>query len=243
MTEIKELLNAFEHYAYGQSLYTAFTDMLDWTLLPFKRYENKSEQQAALDTYRNHKKVNELIELVKMIGDLAEGFRDPLGELFMQAISNGHNGQYFTPEPICDMMAMMQMGDLADGSKINDPACGSGRMLLAAAKINRSSLLYGADLDITCCKIALLNMLLNSLTGEIARMNTLSNEFYKGFKVDTMLVDGYHMPYYIEFTEPELSYIWLRPIKVKEVKPTFDKPFNPTRSANVFSAQQGSLFD
>ena len=56
-------------------------------------------------------------------------------------------------------------------------ASDSIRMLLAVAKLDRSSLLNGADLDITCCKIALLNMLLNSLTGEIVHMNTLSNEF------------------------------------------------------------------
>jgi hypothetical protein len=29
MTEIKPLLAAFERFAYGQSLHTAFTDMLD----------------------------------------------------------------------------------------------------------------------------------------------------------------------------------------------------------------------
>lgn len=30
MTEIKELLKEFERFAYGQSLHTAFTDILDW---------------------------------------------------------------------------------------------------------------------------------------------------------------------------------------------------------------------
>ena len=34
MTEIKQLLIAFERFAYGQSLHTAFTELLDWTLLP-----------------------------------------------------------------------------------------------------------------------------------------------------------------------------------------------------------------
>lgn len=62
------------------------------------------------------------------------------------------------------MMAMTQVGHTIEpGKKVNDPACGSGRMLLAVAKLSRSSLLYGADLDITCCKMALLNMLLQSL--------------------------------------------------------------------------------
>jgi type I restriction enzyme M protein len=36
MTDIKQLLKEFERYAYGQSLQSAFTELLDWTLLPFK---------------------------------------------------------------------------------------------------------------------------------------------------------------------------------------------------------------
>lgn len=241
MTDIKQLLKDFERFAYGQSLHTAFTEMLDWVLLPFKRYEDELAQQAALDSYRNHNKVNELVELVKIVGDLSEGFADPLGELYMQAISNGHNGQYFTPEPICDMMAAMSVGSPTDGQTVADCACGSGRMLLSAAKINRHLKLYGADLDITCCKMALLNMLFNSLQGEIAHMNSLSNDFYRGYKVQTTLIDGYHMPYYIEFTDPEQSYIWLKPVN-EQAKPKFDKPFAPVSAIQPINGVQGSLF-
>ncbi|AMR34242.1 hypothetical protein A0256_23710 [Mucilaginibacter sp. PAMC 26640] len=147
MTDIRQLLKEFERFAYGQSLHTAFTDLLDWTLLPFKVYEDELAQQSALDTYRNHKKVNEFVELVKIVGELLEGFSDPLVELYMQAISNGHNGQYFTPEPICDMMATISVGNPTDGQTVADCACGSGRVLLSAAKINRHLKLYGADLD------------------------------------------------------------------------------------------------
>jgi len=243
MTEIKELLTEFNRFAYGQSLHTAFTDMLDWTLLPFKRYDAADEQRKALENYQSHPKVEQLVKLITLIGELSENFRDPLGELFMEAISNGHNGQYFTPEHMCEMMAIMSLGEESKPLQtVCDPACGSGRMLIAAAKINRHMFFYGADLDITCCKMALLNMLLNSLKGEIAHMNTLSNEFYRGFKVDTVLVDGFHMPYYIDFTEPELSDIWLRPMKVEEVKTQFDKPFEPVSSVKSVVGVQGCLF-
>ena len=188
MTDFKQLLTAFERFAYGQSLHTAFTEMLDWTLLPFKQHTTIEEQSAALETYRTHPKVTQLVSLIALIGELSGDFSDPLGELFMLAISNGHNGQFFTPTPICEMISAMTIGEtLEDNKTICDPACGSGRMLLAAAQINRHALLYGADLDITCCKMALLNMLLNSLHGEVAHMNSLSNEFYTGYKVSTTL--------------------------------------------------------
>jgi hypothetical protein len=243
MTDIKQLLIAFARYAYGQSLHTAFGQLLDWTLLPFKKYDSASEQQTALETYQNHPKVQQLVQLITLIGDLSGGFCDPLGELYQQAISSGHNGQYWTPEHMCDMMATITIGDtLLDGQTVCDPACGSGRMLLAAAKINRRAMLYGADLDITCCKTALVNMLLNSLKGEVAHMNTLSNDFYRGFKIDTVLVGTHYIPFYTEFTNPELSDIWLKPLKGNHPKSKFAIPFEPVRAQQPINGVQGNLF-
>jgi hypothetical protein len=105
--DIKQLLTAFERYAYGQSLHTAFTELLDWALLPFKKFDSADEQLKVFETFRNHPKVGQLTSLITLIGDLSEGFSDPIGKLYMQAIPNGHNGQYFTPESICSMMANM----------------------------------------------------------------------------------------------------------------------------------------
>jgi hypothetical protein len=112
-------------------------------------------------------------------------------------------------------------------------------MLLAAAKRNRHALFYGADLDVTCCKMALVNMLFNSLTGEIAHMNSLTNEFFKGYQCCTTLVNGFHTPYYVKFSEPELSRIWLKPVAAIS---GFDKPFEPVRILQHTECVQGSLF-
>jgi len=241
--EIKQLLTTFERYAYGNSLHNAFTELLDWTLLPFKKYNTNDEQNQALEKYKSHPKVDQLVKLITLIGDLSEDFNDPIGELYMQAISNGHNGQYFTPTPICNMISAMTINESLENSEtILDPACGSGRMLLAAGKINRHFKFYGADLDSTCCKMALINMLLNSLKGEITHMNSLSNEFYTGYKVCTTLVNGFYMPYYIEFTEPELSHIYLHPLKGNDVKAKFDRPFEPVRATQPINGIQCSLF-
>ncbi len=233
MTDIKQLRKEFEHYAYGQSLHSAFTGLLDWTLLPFKKWDNAEQQKHALETYQSHPKATKLVKLLELIGEASEGFRDPLGELYQQYISSGHIGQFWTPEYVCDMMSIMSADTLEDSQKVLAPTCGSGRMLLAAAKRNRFALFYGADLDITCCKMTLLNMLLNSLTGEIAHMDSLSNVFYTGFDVQTTLISGYYIPFYTEFTEPELSNIWLHPLKGNNTKSTFEKPFDVKRSEHV----------
>ncbi|RZK27018.1 MAG: SAM-dependent DNA methyltransferase [Flavobacterium sp.] len=239
MTEIKQLTKLFEQFSYAQSYATAFTEMLDWMLLPFKMCDTQEEQKQALERYQGHPKTGLLVKLLTEIGDLSEGYRDPLGELYMQLISQGRMGQYFTPEPICDMIAAMQVGDNSQPKQtVLDPACGSGRMLLSAAKLNRHMRFYGADLDNTCCKMALLNMLLNSLTGEIACMDSLSNEFHVGYKLHTTLVDGYHTPYYVEFTDSELSNICLKALKVE---PVFDTAYEPVSIKSGIGIQ-GSLF-
>jgi len=165
-----------------------------------------------------------------------DGFADPLGEFYMTHISYGRLGQYFTPEHITDMTAMMNIPpDMQPGQKVLDPACGSGRFILSAAKINRSLDFYGADLDSICCKMALVNMLLNSLTGEIAHMDSLSNDFFVGYQVKRVLINGFYYPFFEEFTTPERSNIWLHPQlpKVDPVAP--DQTKKP-----VF--MQGSLF-
>jgi hypothetical protein len=76
------------------SLQAVFTELLDWTLLPFKKWDNAELQNQALETYQKHPKATQLINLLTLIGDASEDFCDPLSELYQQAISNGHNGQY-----------------------------------------------------------------------------------------------------------------------------------------------------
>jgi hypothetical protein len=90
--------------------------------------------------------------------------------------------------------------------------------------------------------MALVNMMLKSLTGEIAHMNALSNDFYTGYKANTVLVDGYHMPYFTEFTNTDESYICLYDLKGTTSKSTFNTPFEPVRAAQPINGVQGWLF-
>ena len=117
---------------------------------------------------------------------LDDPYSDLLGEFFMQEITKGQNGQYFTPTHVCDMMASMQCGNLEDGgSRVLDPACGSGRMLLSAAKLSHHNYFFGADNSNSCAKMAAINFFLNGLNGEVSWMNSLSMEWYGGWHINT----------------------------------------------------------
>ena len=113
-------------------------------------------------------------------------YPDILGEFFMQHITQGQNGQYFTPEPIGTFMATLNFVDTeSEGRRILDPACGSGRMLLSTAKLNQRNYFFGADNNNTFAKMATLNFFLNGLNGEVAWMNSLSMEWYGGWHINT----------------------------------------------------------
>ncbi|MBB5397191.1 N-6 DNA methylase [Mucilaginibacter sp. AK015] len=230
MKDTSKLFALFKEYAYGHNYAIAFEELLDHFLLPFKYYESKEEQQQTLAQFVANKREDSLVAVLSEIGELSEGFEDPIGTMYEKLISKGQHGQFFSPEHVAGLIAACAIGEhTKPGQTVCDPACGSGRMLLAAAKINRHLLLYGADIDLLCCKMAVANMLLNSLSGEIAHMDSLSNTFYRGYRLGTVILkDGYHYPYYVEFTDPEESVLWKRPLQTLH-KTAFDTPFNPTR--------------
>lgn len=246
---LRKMASAFDQLSRKDSKWTAFNSILDFALIPHRYYPSGQELAAAHQQLTTWPDKEIILQFITAMTDLQpEGFGDPLGEFYMMHLSNGHMGQYFTPENMTNFMAQTTIGATSKpGQTVCDPACGSGRALLAAAKINRFLHFYGADLDAICCKMTLYNMLLNSLTGEIAHMNSLSNEFFRGYRFQTKLIDGYHYPYFVEFTDPEESRIWLRP-KVKPIDPTpsatpDERPQSATTPPAVSqSLVQGSLF-
>ncbi|WP_442267629.1 N-6 DNA methylase [Tenacibaculum sp. ZS6-P6] len=183
----------------------------------------KDEDNEALymETIKSYTK-EELNELAKSLGALQlnvfdNPYSDILGEYFTQSITKGQNGQFFTPTHVCEMMAQMTVPNLEEeGKRILDPACGSGRMPLAAAKINHKNEFFGADNDQTCAKMATLNFFLNGLKGEVAWMNSLTMEWYGSWQIN---MNGLG----IIPVEKEQSYIWSEAPKLKKSNINEDK--------------------
>jgi len=187
---LKNFRQHFEKLSYSRSYAETFNDFLDfalWMLNPMKDAA-AFEEVKHIDNKYNETEAQHMSEMFQAWASASDndgaGFYDALGDLFMELLSYGKNGQYFTPDPICDMMAAITFTDkLQEGKTICDPTCGSGRMLLSAAKIQRKMKFFGADVDITCCKMTALNMIVNSMPGEVAWMNTLSMEHWKSWHI------------------------------------------------------------
>jgi type I restriction-modification system DNA methylase subunit len=101
--------------------------------------------------------------------DSGEGY-DVLGDFYEQNLYRRESGQFFTPWPICMFMSKCATETALENKtedrplRIIDPACGSGRMLLAAQKCNgQRHEYYGIDLDHTCIKMTALNLILSGL--------------------------------------------------------------------------------
>jgi len=222
------------------SIASVFTDFLEMSVCALSM---GMQEERYLEIVRRYEKPDAYAmseafgALVQEMDNCGEGLKDIFGEFFMEYITHGHNGQFFTPEPICEMMARMQ-GDIADGSKIQDCACGSGRLLMAAAKINRNALFFGADVDRNCCLMTLINLCLNGLKGEVAWLNSLSNEFYGAWRVEIHPV--YRTPY-IRKIDKEECYQVLR-LPVAETAETVTPETIPEVIIMRQDAVQGSLF-
>ena len=156
----------------------------DLYLQTIKKYE-KSEHQYFF------KLVEELVKLYSKRDEI----NDILGEIYSQigAISK-QNQQFFTPNHIAKAMAKIAIGDLKDINKkdyisINDPACGSGVLLLGVAneldskKINykRKALFVAQDIDLICVCMTYIQMFFYNMAGIVIQGNSLIDEQIRVF--------------------------------------------------------------
>ena len=194
---------------------TVFSDMLTMVICAFSMQKQEDLYFKTIKPYKKEEviKFSEAFAalVVEMTGD-GSGMVDVLGEYFMEFLSFGRNGQFFTPMNICDMMARIT-NPVTETSRILDPACGSGRMLMSMAKLNRYATYFGADCDANCAKMTVVNMCLNSIYGEVAWMDSLSNKWYSGWKIEHTI---HGIPCIRKITEGE-SYIHMNIPKVHEI--------------------------
>jgi hypothetical protein len=203
---IKQFEQALSQLAYSQSLWDVFQDFLDYSLLMSKWWDPNPANFADLEKkYPDAKQHKLFAEAYVAMADIADndgtGFKDPFGDYFMEHFSSDRRGQFFTPEELCDMMAMLQKVEHSEQPEkptFNDPSCGSGRTLLSAAKlINRRGTFHAADIDLTCCKMTVINFMMNSMKGEVAWMDTLRMDHWRSWHIQVVMNEaGIYMPYY-----------------------------------------------
>lgn len=190
--------------------------------------------------------------MLEMEERIDSGFgSDVLGDFYEQNLYSERSSQYFTPWPVCKMMASITMGEdtgeTEEPLRILDPSCGSGRMLLAGARTKGTRHeYYGIDVDHTCVKMAAINLFLNGIFhGEV-------------MCADALIPDDFRVSYAISFlpfgifriAEKERSKLWHRyknsfPLKEEKQKVNVDDLVLPSQendSGAVAKVSQLKMF-
>lgn len=129
-------------------------------------------------------------------------------EIHSSKWSRDKKGQFFTPEPICEFMVRCYVNENMEKETVFDPACGSGRFLLASHAYNPKNYHYGQDVDYTCCLMSVVNMMFHGIQGEVVHGNSLDpDSYFSGWSINPNIVKLKGIPH-IEHLEKENSFIF-----------------------------------
>lgn len=153
--------------------------------------------------YNNEKKYVELMQawMNELTQELEiKPYYDILGEFYEELVQSKSKasslGQAYTPPSVTDLISKISITSNNNTGVANDPTCGSSRTLLAAhVESNGDLICIGQDLDRTSCQMSVLNFWSHGVRGSILHMDTLTNEFYQGWRVNKYLYHGLPVPH------------------------------------------------
>ena len=107
------------------------------------------------------------------LGDYQSNTIDAFGDAYeflmgMYASNAGKSGgEFFTPQEVSELLTRLAVGDKEEINKVYDPACGSGSLLLKAAKILGKDKVrqgfFGQEVNITTYNLCRINMFLHDI--------------------------------------------------------------------------------
>ena len=134
-----------------------------------------------------------LVKLIEGIANMGLGnykensidaFGDAYEDLMSMYASNAgkSGGEFFTPQEVSELLTRIAVAGKTEVNKVYDPACGSGSLLLKAAKIlgkeNVRQGFYGQEINLTTYNLCRINMFLHDIDFDkfdIAHEDTLVN--------------------------------------------------------------------
>lgn len=173
--ELKEFNSLFFGFQYKYDLNQVFDDLLTMIICAMGR---GTKEDLYFETIKKYKR-KELEIFCKLFAELLKIYEnskinndwcDPLGEYYECLAGNykkSNFGQFFTPKVICNFMTKVLIDNNDFGLKISEPACGSGRMVLAANNHAKGNYYVCQDLDPICCKMTAINLCFHNIRAEI----------------------------------------------------------------------------
>jgi type I restriction enzyme M protein len=143
----------------------------------FEDIDVNSNKLGATVQKRNEK----LVKIIESIGDLELGdYQDNTNDIFgdayeflmtMYASNAGKSGgEFFTPQEVSELLALITVVGKKQVNKVYDPACGSGSLLLKFAKVlgkeNVRQGFFGQETSLSIYNLCRINMFLHDINYE-----------------------------------------------------------------------------
>lgn len=157
------------------------------------------QREEAYKATMNKYDEEERLKLVEMSGMLVmaleEGLADVLGEIYMGSIGgDGGKGQFFTPYSVSLACARLTVPNVIEDKKIkiNEPTCGSGGMIIAAAQVlqergenyQKKFDVVCQDLDWTAVYMCYVQLSLFGIRAAVAQGNTLVEPYLDSYPAE-----------------------------------------------------------
>ncbi len=178
---LERVFNHIETSAQGSASEADFKGLFD-------DFDVNSNKLGATVAKRNEKLVKLLDTVAEMkLGKYQDSTIDAFGDAYeylmsMYASNAGKKGgEFFTPQEVSELLTKLATVGKTEVNKVYDPACGSGSLLLKAAKIlgrdNIRQGFFGQEINITTYNLCRINMFLHDIEPDkfdIAHGDTLT---------------------------------------------------------------------
>lgn len=174
-----------------------FDDFLDLSLYALQRDDDS--YLDVMDRYGEEEAELYSEAFAELMNASAEANHDVLGVVYEElGESSDHFGQHFTPHNLSDMKASMVIDEDPDREReepysVLDPAAGSGRLLISAAKQlpeGTQAEFYAVDKDSTCAKMAALNLTFFNMDGYVVHGDSLTQDFHTVWATEGSALGG-----------------------------------------------------
>ncbi|MCF8708652.1 MULTISPECIES: N-6 DNA methylase [Sphingomonadaceae] len=213
---IRNVLKLFEAHGHRHDCYTLFSDCMELIAISISnsvdiRSRDHREARYLEIVGRYDRPTVEMFP--RILGEITMALEtapgDVLGSIFTALeIHNKSRGQFFTPYPVCQMMAEVTLGDaqsaralIADKGYVRamEPACGAGAMVIAlaqtmlAADINYQRHLHvtAVDIDPRAVHMAYIQFSLLHIPAHVMVGNSLSNEVREHWFTPAHILGGW----------------------------------------------------
>lgn len=131
---------------------------------------------------------------------------------YFAASAGKKGGEFYTPSKVSELVAMLATYDIPYAESISDPTCGSGSLLIKAAKQieangGRVGIIYGQELNAVTSRLAKMNMAIHNISSENFRIDCVDtlndNDNSEGHFFDVTVANP---PYAIGWDNGEYRY-------------------------------------